>query len=115
MPRVSRPDTHQIAGCFPEDSLADALSKVIDPDVDGIPTDIKIVGKLLLPGDLERPAAKFAGREFVVSLSFVATPTTSGDCVEGRDVQERLNEDSRSVAWCVRQVLLLLSLFGFVS
>jgi hypothetical protein len=73
MTRVIRADTQQTAGCFPQDSLADALAKLIDPDTDGIPKDIKIVGKLMLPGDLERPAAKFAGREFIVCAVLFTT------------------------------------------
>ena len=68
MTRATRVDTQKSVGCFPNETLADALAKLIDPDVDGEPSGVKLVGKLTLPGDMTRPVEKFAGREVEVRL-----------------------------------------------
>ncbi len=46
MTKVRRVDTASVASCFPDDTLAQALAKVIDEDVDGKPTGFKLVGKV---------------------------------------------------------------------
>lgn len=69
MTRAQRLDTGKTVGCFPQDTLADSLAKLIDPDHDGVPANVKIIGKMSLPGDMERPVEKFSGREFEVWVS----------------------------------------------
>ena len=66
MTRATRVDTKKTVGCFPHETLADALAKLIDDEADGTPSGIKFIGKMTLPGDLQRPVEKFAGREVEV-------------------------------------------------
>ena len=98
MTKVSRIDNGKSAGCFPDDTLAMALAKVsiclppprrssirvcsskmvvvvlhvqlIDDKVDGVPTGFKILGKMSIPGEMDRPVSKFHGREVEVGLFF---------------------------------------------
>ena len=68
MTKATRIDTGKAVGCFPDQTLADALARLIDED-DGHPTGIKIIGKTPIPGELERPVAKFVGREIEVTTT----------------------------------------------
>lgn len=69
MTKLTRVGTSNVTvGCFPDEKLLEALSKLLS-DADGVPTDFRIVGKARVPGDLERPVAKFHGREVEVVTS----------------------------------------------
>ncbi len=51
------------SGVFPEETLAQALAKIFDPDVDGVPCAIKWVGHKTMEGEMDKPCRKFEGRE----------------------------------------------------
>ena len=78
MTKCCRLDTNTKVGVFPNETLLEALSRVLGEN-DGVPQDVKVrlsveglvcnvkvVGKTRIPGELERPVCKFHGREIEV-------------------------------------------------
>eukprot|EP01147_Barroeca_monosierra_P006276 gene6276-9245_t len=49
--------------------LLDTLSRILDDEEDGELTGFKIIGKLYLPGDLNRPVSKFIGRSIEITTN----------------------------------------------
>eukprot|EP00051_Salpingoeca_urceolata_P027587 m.482245 g.482245 ORF g.482245 m.482245 type:complete len:80 (+) comp22478_c0_seq1:1393-1632(+) len=66
MTKATRSDNGKKIGCFPHETLLDALSRLLDED-DGEPTSMTIIGKRYFPGDMEKPVSKFHGREVEIA------------------------------------------------
>ncbi|EGD77330.1 hypothetical protein PTSG_08424 [Salpingoeca rosetta] len=73
MTKATRMDNGHTLACFPDETLLDTLSRILNDEEDGHITGFKIVGKLYLPGDLQRPVSKFHGRmvEITTNLKVV--------------------------------------------
>eukprot|EP00050_Salpingoeca_kvevrii_P005034 m.268195 g.268195 ORF g.268195 m.268195 type:complete len:98 (+) comp11074_c3_seq4:399-692(+) len=66
MTKATRTDRSKGIGCFPNETLMDALARCIDPEEDGNPVNLKVIGKMYVSGDLQKPVSKFHGRRIEV-------------------------------------------------
>eukprot|EP00052_Salpingoeca_macrocollata_P001425 m.25495 g.25495 ORF g.25495 m.25495 type:complete len:80 (+) comp11378_c0_seq2:954-1193(+) len=71
MTKCNRLDKNKSVGCFPDETLMDALARLLEED-DGTPTHFEVLGKKNLPGELMKPVAKFHGREVEITTEHKA-------------------------------------------